>query len=124
MTAIFASANAYEYPYLTFEQADGTLQTVSVESLVLTFTDGKLIATNADGTLSLPLTDLSKMFFSTSGTTGITAEELNADEEVEVYSASGILMGKYDNLEAARQSLHRGIYIIKTNQSTKKITIK
>ncbi len=120
----FPATFAYDYPYLTFEQSDGTTTSVSVESLVLNYADGKLNITNADGTLSLTVSDLSKMYFSTSGTTGITSSTLTTDEEVEVYSSSGIFMGKFENLESARQSLNRGIYLIKTDNKTQKIAIK
>ena len=118
------AAHAYEYPYLTFEQSDGTQTTVSVEQLVLTISGENLLITNNDGSQTLPLSELSRMFFATSGTTAISDTPISANEEVEVYTVSGVHMGHFDNIAAARQSLPHGIYILKTQQSTQKITIQ
>lgn len=122
--AILPTIHAYEYPYLTFENTDGTKMSVAVESLVLTINDGHIVATNTNGSLPLPLSTLGKMYFSTSGSTGINANDIQADEEVEAYSTTGVSMGKYDNITAARQSLPCGIYLIKTKRATQKITVK
>ena len=62
------SAWADDYPYLVFQNADGSVKTVAVESLTITFSDGKLLATNVAGTETFALSDLSKMYFSSDAT--------------------------------------------------------
>ena len=44
-------AQAYEYPYLVFQNTEGSTIVMAVESLTITISDGKLIATNTDGSL-------------------------------------------------------------------------
>ena len=63
------TAQADDYPYLTFETNDGNLQSVPTENLTLGISDGKLVVN--DGTYSYPLTSLTKMYFTTDNVTGI-----------------------------------------------------
>lgn len=60
-------ADDYVYPYLVFTVSDGTQTTLGVSSLEITFSDGQLVATNADGTAKLNLADLVSMQFSEDG---------------------------------------------------------
>jgi len=107
------SASAYDYPYLAFKTTDGTVQTVSVESLKLTIADGVLTATNGDGSKTFTISDLSKMYFSAdeSGVTGIKQVTTSATE-VKVYSLSGMQMGSYRSVAEARTALKSGLYVI------------
>lgn len=75
-TAVFAE----DYPYLTFETADGNKTSVSVSSLTLIVKDGKLTA----GDKTFNLSELSKMYFSTTETTGIEKVIDTIDGAVEV----------------------------------------
>ncbi|MBQ9570739.1 MAG: hypothetical protein IJR30_05130 [Prevotella sp.] len=75
-TAVFAE----EYPYLTFEAVDGSKTSVSVNSLTLTVKDGKLTA----GDKTFSLSELSKMYFSTTEATGIEKVIDTVDGAVEV----------------------------------------
>lgn len=122
-------AQAYEYPYLTLQKADGTATSLSVESLVITFSNGQLSATNADGTTTFTLADLSKMLFESSPTAITTAISPSAvtavtDGAVEVYSTGGMFMGRFDSMEQARCQMRPGIYVMKQNGETKKIAVK
>jgi len=110
-------AQAYDYPYLAFQTSDGTVSTVSVESLSITFSDGQLVATSSDGSQTFTISDLTKMYFSTEGTTAIEdiATE-KADGIGDIYDLTG---RKVDTKE-----MKRGIYIIKTSNGTRKVTIK
>ncbi len=121
-----AHADTYDFPYLAFKQNNGTVQTVAVQSLVLTFSNGTLIATNSDGSKSFILADLQKMYFTTSTeASGITDVETPTDSPVEIFTVSGIAVGKYDTLAAAKDALAKGIYIAKQqNGSTFKIAVK
>jgi len=120
------AAQAYEYPYLTIQTADGTEKSVAVESLKLTFSDGKLVVTNSDGTQTFTLSSLSKMYFSASQTAGISdaTTTSDADGSAEVYSFGGIFLGQFESIAKAKESLKPGIYVVKTKTKTLKISIK
>ncbi len=119
------TASAYDYPYLIFKTSSGTVETVSVESLSLSISDGKLVATNSDGSVSLTLSDLSKMYFSktSEGTTDIQTVETTVDK-VQVYTLTGMSVGTFESLSQARSSLKNGIYVVKTNGKSYKLNMK
>ena len=55
-------AHAVTYPYLTFQKADGTVVSMGVESLTMTFSDGKLLVSNGTDTHTLTVSELSSMY--------------------------------------------------------------
>jgi len=113
MMASALSAMADDYPYLTFETADGTKTSISTASLTIHIQDGKLMA----GTKELTLADLNKMYFSASDeTTGIEA----IDSEQETVDSYYDLQGR----KVTRDQLHSGIYVIKTKNGTRKVNVK
>ena len=125
LAAQTASAELYDYPYMAFQTADGIVKTVPVSSLSLAITDGKLIATSGDETESFTLTNLSKMYFTTSAeVTKVQNPEKADSSEVVVTSLSGVSYGTYPNVEVARQSLPAGMYIVKNSTETIKIVVK
>ena len=107
---------AADYPYLTFELTDGSKASVSVSSdVAMTFSGTTLTI----GSESFTLTNLSKMYFSTSDETsmGISALEIADSDEVEaIYNLQGH--------KVSRDQMQRGVYIIKTKKGTSKITVK
>lgn len=108
--------HAEDYPYLTFELTDGTKASVSVTSLTLAVSGTTLTA----GQQSFTLTNLNKMYFSTSDestTTGIrtlTAAEM--DEITDVYDLNGRRVSK--------DQMKRGVYIVSTKKGNYKIAVK
>ena len=118
-----------EFPYLTFVGSDGTVTSLGVESLEMTVTeDGNLVAVNGDGSKTFTLTSLAKMYFSTgdeSTASGISLTETeSADNEVEVFTLTGIFLGKFANSAKAKESLEHGVYILKSKSQTFKITVR
>ena len=114
------TAQADGYTYLTFETTDGAKASVAVSDLTLTISGTTLTA----GSQTFTLTNLSKMYFSTSdeSTTGI--EEITSaamDEATEIYDLSGkkIVNGKLSN-----GKLPHGVYIVKTKSKTFKMVVK
>ncbi|MBQ6406148.1 MAG: hypothetical protein IJJ62_04775 [Prevotella sp.] len=107
---------AADYPYLTFELTDGTKASVSVSSdVAMTFSGSTLTI----GSETFTLTNLSKMYFSTSDetTTGISALETADSNEIEaIYNLQGH--------KVSRDQMQRGVYIVKTKKGTSKITVK
>ena len=125
LAAQTASAELYDYPYMAFQTADGTVKTVPVSSLSLSISNGVLIATSDDGTESFTLSDLSKMYFTSEAVvTKVQNPESTGSSEVEVTSLAGVFCGTFPSVEAARQSLPAGMYIVKNSTETFKIVVK
>ncbi|MCH4146844.1 MAG: hypothetical protein LKG25_07325 [Prevotella sp.] len=117
------SADNDTYNYLTFTTTTGE-QSIAVSNLKVTFSGGKLIATNTSTSEAFTLTALTKMYFSNTltGISEIAADNGNAS--VEVFSVSGVSLGKYNTLDIARTSLQSGVYVVKSASKTYKITVK
>ena len=81
------SVQASNYTKLTFQQVDGTKQSVDLQSLVITFSDGQLLATNENGDQSFALRNLAKMYFSTSSIIG----DVNRDGYVNISDVTCII---------------------------------
>ena len=129
IVACLSGVTAYgdTYPYLTFQQTDGTLTSMTTSSLTMTFADGKLIATNGSESKEITVANLTSMFFSeTNATTGLNKVAVtDADGEVEAYSLQGVSVGKFSNLKSLKESLTVGVYIVKaTNGKNSKIVVK
>ena len=119
------AAHAESYPYLTFQKADGSLQSIGVEALEMTFQDGKLVYSNSTGTGTLTLADLAAMYFSSTDATAITSPAADSgDGKVEVFSLQGVSYGTFANLQAMKESVPTGTYIVKTNGKTQKIAVR
>lgn len=103
------------YPYLTFETTDGAKISVNTESLTLTINGTTLTAGNQQFTL----TNLSKMYFSTSdeSTTGIEETTITTlNDATEIYDLQGH--------KVTKDQMRKGVYIVKTNDKTYKIVVK
>lgn len=118
-----AQADDAAYPYLIFETTDGTTA-VAVSSLsVLTVGDGMLTA----GDKTFSLINLKKMYFATSGdATGIetTKTAVDLSGEVEIFSLNGMMLGTFGSFSEAQSRLRSGVYVIKANGRTLKVTLK
>ena len=109
------TAHADSYTYLTFETTDGAKASVSVSDLTLTISGTTLIA----GTQSFTLTNLSKMYFSTSDETTTGIEEITSatlDEATDIYDLQGHRVTK--------AQMRRGVYIVKTKSRTYKMVVR
>ena len=108
---------ADNYTYLTFETTDGAKASVAVESLRLSISGTTLTA----GSQTFTLSNLSKMYFSTTDetTTGIS-EELSVNSEEYATATFYDLHGKVVD----KSQLSKGVYIVKTKQGTHKIVLR
>ena len=108
------TAHAADYTYLTFETTDGAKVSVEVSSLTIAISGTTLTA----GGQSFTLSNLSKMYFSTSDETSdikaISTDELN--EVTEVYDLSG--------RKVSKDQMTKGVYVIKSKSGTCKIAVK
>lgn len=123
-TSLMTYANDYTYNYLVFTTQDGTEKAIAVESLKLSFVNGQLVVDNGVESQTYSLTSLSKMFFSENTVDGIVETVINGNEDVDVFTVSGIWMGKFENVDDAKKSLQRGVYVLKQGKTTSKIAIK
>ena len=109
------TAQADDYTYLTFETNDGAKASVAVDGLALTISGTTLTA----GSQSFTLSNLSKMYFSTSDETTTGIEEItNAalDEATDIYDLQGHKLTK--------EQMQKGVYIVKTKNRTYKMVVR
>jgi len=109
------AVHAADYTYLTFETTDGAKASVSVENLTLTISGTTLTA----GSQSFTLSNLSKMYFSTSDETTTGIEEItNAalDEATDIYDLQGH--------KVTKEQMRKGVYIVKTKNRTYKMVVR
>jgi hypothetical protein len=109
------TAQADGYTYLTFETTDGTKASVAIESLTLSINGTTLTA----GTQQFTLSNLSKMYFSTTdeSTTGIESISIESlDEATDIYDLQGH--------KVTKEQMQKGVYIVKTKDRTHKIVVK
>lgn len=109
---------ADDYTYLTFETTDGTKVSVEASTLTITISGTTLTA----GSESFILSNLSKMYFSTSNetteTTAISSLNLESStQNQEYYDLQGRKVSK-DQLRSGQ------VYIVKTKNGTHKIVMK
>ncbi len=108
------TAHAEDYTYLTFETTDGAKVSVEASSLTITISGTTLTA----GSQSFTLSNLSKMYFSSSDeTTGIeTLSVSDWNEITDIYDLNG--------RKVSKDQMQRGVYVIKTKNGTHKIAVK
>lgn len=116
------TAATYEYPYLSFLTVDGKVQSIAVDDLTITMSNGSLTASNGNATKTFTLTKLDKMFFSESS--GLEQLAADNDEPVEVFDEAGISFGKFANVTDALHALDTGVYVLKSRSITLKIAVK
>lgn len=138
MLAVCSVAMADDYKYLTIGQYDGE-SSYSVSSIQkITFDTSNMILHLTDGTTaSLPLSSLSKMFFSATSSDiatvgaarsdvqfshGMLRADISRGESVSVYNMSGHKVfstnesGIFD-----LSNLSRGVYIIRVGDDSRKV---
>lgn len=108
--AMAAHADNYDYPYLTFENIDGSATSVSVESLTITVSDGKLVA----GDKTFTLASLSKMYFSTEATGIENVSDVSQEGKAQYYDLQGRMV----------ENPAHGVFIKKVNGKTTKVVLK
>lgn len=108
------SAQADEYPYLTFETTDGAKVSVAASSLTISVSGTTLTA----GSQSFVISNLSKMYFSssdqTTGIQSITVAEL--DDASEIYDLNG--------RKVSKSQLKSGVYVVKNKRGNYKIAVR
>lgn len=121
MAAAYASAS--DYTSITFVKTDGTQTAVSVSNLVMTVENGEIIAVSNDGSVDIPLNQLSKFHFS-NDPASVKNVEIDYSQPVEVFDTTGKSLGSYEDVTTAVGLLQPGIYVMKTPAKTFKTVVK
>lgn len=112
---------AADYQYLVFTMNDGTTQAVTASNIAISISGDNLVVSTTTETLAtLPLASLTQMEFSNDGTTGIsqiTANQLTTDADTVIYDLNGRQM-------PSGAALPKGVYIVKNQHKTLKVTIR
>lgn len=112
---------AADYQFLVFTMNDGTTQAVTASNIAISISGDNLVVSTTTETLAtLPLASLTQMEFSNDGTTGIsqiTANQLTTDADTVIYDLNGRQM-------PSGAALPKGVYIVKNQNKTLKVTIR
>lgn len=127
------TASAQNYDYLILQENSGNATGLKIDGLKLTFDKGNLVAQNAEGTKTIALADMQKMYFSSNPTSvgsvmngdvkdlvtvenGTLKVNAPADAKVAVYSVDGrqVKPGK----------LTTGTYVVRVNNKSVKVLVK
>lgn len=118
-SALTSQMQADDLGYLRLVKTTGETAEVKADGLVITFQDGQLVATPAEGeALTLPLADMESMYFA-SGSTGIdlTPRPAAKTETTGIYTLDGRHI-------PAGTALPKGIYVTRQQGETRKIIVK
>lgn len=124
-TIVYSMAmSAADFDGMTFEYADGSTKSVSVDELSITPSVNSLMVSSKAGTFDIPMAQLKKFYFISdyAGINSPIVDESNTD--VEIYTISGIKAGSFASKKEAEATLPSGLYIMKSNGQTLKIAVK
>ena len=117
LAAISGQILAEEYGFMVFTLNDGSTQSIPAKELSMSFTGGNLTAKSGTSTLTIPLTDLKSMVFSNDEASGIgQVDSKTTDNVTGIYNLQGHKVSK--------ELLRKGVYMVKTQNGTHKMTIK
>lgn len=125
---------AQSYDYLTLRTLNGDETSLGIDNLRITFADGKLNADNGRESASVPLADMSCMFFSLQPT-GIGSQAGLTDASLQVRIVGGRLITNapagssirvygVDGRQVSTARLAAGTYIVNINGRTFKLLAK
>lgn len=113
---------ATTYKYLTLENMQGNIISLSVEGLTLNFDENTLRISNNECSIRLQITDLASMYFS--GEVTAVDNVLNTDAPIDVYSLVGASLGKYGSMMEAAEHLKAGTYVITNGVQSQTIVVQ
>ena len=116
-------SKAAEYSYMVFVSSDASETSMAVSNLSFSVSGTTLTVTNTATSKTFVLSELAKMYFSTSanGISSLFASGSNGS--VTVFNLAGIQIGEFSDYSSLIKSLQKGVYIIKQGRETQKISI-
>lgn len=132
------------YGYFALRQTGGDVTTLASDGLLITFSDGKLVATQGGTTTTLSLASLDAMYFTESdaaGITGVSTEKASltvsghsvkvaakAGARVSLHNVGGVCVGSLvatgNGAETLGEGLQSGIYIVNVDGTATKVVVK
>ena len=116
MSLLPVHANDDSYTYLTFETTDGAKASIGMASLKLTFSGTTLTI----GTVSFPISNLSKIYFTASDESSSTGIEYIKTATINESDVIYDLQGH----QVTKGQMKRGIYIVKAKDRTYKMVFR
>ena len=114
-------ASAQGYQWLTFSLTDGSKLSVPADNVTMTYEEGRLkVQTNA-GSQTLNVSDLLTMTF-TNDPAGVKEITEDLPDEFTVFTLEGKECGKFKSLDAVRDALSSGVYVVKSDRGNFKIS--
>ncbi len=117
------TAGAATDDFLSFEDLNGQVKSISSKGLSITISNGKVYAANDSESMEMPLESLSALYFSETSSAALTVAD-TTDSRATVYTPAGLLIGTYPSVNEAVASLPAGNYVITTESQTLKIAVK
>lgn len=123
VAAPVASATDAEYPYFLFMLTDGSSRTLASENLVITFSEGQVVAVNDTENVKIDAASVNYACFASSQS-ALQTIEAEQQGQVELYSLDGVYVGAYATVSEALQSAGQGVYVLKSKTTTVKIAVQ
>ncbi len=121
---IGANLHAEDFNTVTLAGHSGTNWSFSAPSLRIVPEGDKLRILSADGKeTNIDLTEISGLTLMLTNSADVN--NISADSSaIKIYSIQGAYFGSFNSIREAQTSLPKGIYIVKNNQSTRKLAIR
>lgn len=120
---LFGVARADVFPFLTFDSSDGSALSVDVASVVMTYSDGKLMVSSGGVSQQLDVAGLDSMYFSSDDLTLINdVSQEEASGAKTLYTVAGVRVGEFSGSLDGRVS--PGLYIVRQGRRTSKIVVR
>lgn len=130
-TALWADS---DYGYLVFALQDGTTSSLPTENIIITFPDGKFVATDGKDTFTAPLSDMSRMYFSSTPAgiaavstdgDGVSAKIVDGKLRVNAPQGTCVRLYRADGAAVSADApLEAGVYVAKVGSRTFKVLAK
>lgn len=120
------SADAQDYSSICIKEKNGSEYYFPVEGFQLTYAAGMFTAGSSlsgnSGAQTFALSDLELMRFSTDGASVNTVAS-SIKEDIQVFTTAGVFVDSFASQEEAREKLPSALYIVKSSQGAKVISL-
>ena len=115
-------ASASDYPWLIFKMTDDREISVASDNLTVNYKDGYLHFPSSPAVPSVPVGQIKSMKFTQSPAAVIDLTDV-VSENSSYYNLYGIMVGHFSSMEEAKKALPSGMYIVKTDSKTFKVSL-
>lgn len=111
-----------DYPWLTFQLSDDTQLSVAAENLSINYEDGNLHLSSATVDKTIPVGQIKSMRFTAESAAVESIFDIQSAEG-DYYNLAGVKVGRFTSVDEAKKALPSGIYIVKSEIKTFKVTL-